>query len=747
MKHSIQKPGLPGFKYQTLAIAVATAIPLLSAHAEVVQTLPTTKADTTSEDSYKVDKSTSIKYSKPLLDTAQTISVIPQSEMKDRGVTSLRQALRTVPGISFAAGEGGAPTGDSMSIRGFSARNNIMIDGVRDVSGYYRDMYNVEAVEVAKGPSSTIYGRGTAGGAVNLQTKKAGLETFTELGLTLGSESDYRAQVDSNVTVGESSALRVNVLADDGEVAGRDEVENSNKALALTFGTGLGTDSRLHLSAEYQKQENLPDYGIPWVGNNSGNDERESAAWLAPYEGKAPPVDFDNFYGNVYRDFEDIEAQSVTLEYEKDLSSITTLRTLARYATVERQSIVTAPRFPDDGNSPIRVIGVPEGAVRTNDEKTRDTKNSQAVVQVDLLTELHTGEIQHEVITGVEVSQEKFERWNYEAVVADNLDDPTSYNDLYNPNPYLGFSGRYDRGLKSNEATGDTKAIYVFDTLTFNPQWLLSVGLRYDIFETEYFPQLDDDTDPKLKVEGKEKELSWNFGLVYKPAENGSIYFGAGTSFSPSAEGLTVSTRSNASELKPEELMSYELGTKWELLNSRLLASAAIFRTEKTHAQTSADADTSDLTLKGRQRVDGLELSAVGHISPQFMVTAAYTYQSSEVVNAEGGDIAEEGAELANTPEHALSVWGHYDFTDRLNAGVGALYVDERYNNSDPGSRETAEDFWTFDMMVGYNVTAEWRLQLNGTNLTDEDYADQLGGGHFVPGEGRYFSLSTWYTF
>ena len=734
-----------GITCGTLAVAVTAALPVASSvHAEALKELPVAKASADTSDSYKVERSTNAKYTQPLLDTAKTIAVIPESVMKDRNVDSLRDALRNVPGISLAAGEGGTPTGDQMSIRGFSASNDILIDGIRDIAGYSRDTYNIEAVEVAKGPGSAVYGRGATGGSINLQTKTAKLDEFADISLRLGSEGDYRAQLDGNTTIGESSALRINLLTDDGEVAGRDEVENSKDAVALSFANGLGTDSRLVINADYQKQDNIPDYGLPWVSNNSSRDDRAIADELAAYEGGPPPVDYSNFYGNVHRDFEDIEAKSVTLKYEKDLSESTTLRSQARVGSVERQSIVSAPRFTSETIDGVQVYGV-DGEVGLGDEKTRDTRDSMKALQLDLLGSYATGSIHHDVVIGAEVAEEKFERWNYEAVVEDNLQDLTV--DLYNPDSHIAFTGRYARTDKSNEATGDTLGLYLFDTLTFSPKWELSVGLRYDRFDTEYYYDLDGD-DPSVKVETKDNVMSWNLGVVHKPADNGSIYFAVGTSFNSAAEDLTASTRDNSADLDPEKTVSYELGTKWELYEGRLFASAAIFRTEKTDALSDDPFDDgSEVTLNGEQRVDGLELSVAGQLTDQFSVTAAYTFQDSEVVKAEGDDAAEEGMELARTPENSFSVWGRYEVNEKLALGLGAQYVDERYNSTDPGGREIADDYLIYDMMASYTINDHWAVQLNGSNITDEEYEDQLGGGHFVPGEGRYFSLTTRYTF
>lgn len=754
MKQNSSIPALAGFKRNALAIAVVATFPVTGIYAQDVKELPTAQASAQTEDSYQVVESTSVKYTQPLVDTAKTITIIPQSVMKDRNVDSLRDALRNVPGISLAAGEGGTPTGDSMYIRGFNARNDIMIDGVRDIAGYARDTYNTEAVEVAKGPGSAVSGRGATGGSINLQSKTAKLDQFNDISLRTGNASDYRATLDSNFVVGETTALRVNLLTDDGEVVGRDEVSNSKNAIALSLASGVDTGSRFNIGVDYQKQDNLPDYGLPWVPNYSTRADRVLAPELAAQEGQAPNVDYGNFYGSVNRDFEDVTARSITAKYENDLSEATTVRALLRSGSVERLSIVSAPRFTYTGagtEADPRVYGV-GGRIDMGGEKTRDTKDSIDVLQVDLIGNYEIGSTQHDVVFGVELAQETFERWNYVDVVDDNLEDLDV--GLGSPEPHLAFTGRYTRTDKSQEATGDTTGIYVFDTLTFNSEWELSLGLRYDIFESEYYYDLDG-SDPSVKINAEDKELSWNTGVVYKPAENGSVYIGAGNSFSPSAEDLTASTRGNNSDLDPEETVTFELGTKWELFEGRLLASAALFRTNKTNARTDAPDGLFDPsiddgrfdTLNGEQRVDGFELGAYGQLTDRISVSAGYTFQDSEVVSAEGDDVAQEGSELARTPKHSFSLWSRYDASDKLALGFGSQYVGERYNSADPGGREQADDYLIFDVMLSYQMNDNLGFQFNGSNLTDEEYQDQLGGGHFVPGEGRYMTVTMNYSF
>lgn len=726
-------------KYRKSAIAIAIASSCSSySLAEELMTLPTVNVQSTSEKSYKIDKSTSHKNTQPILDTAKTIHVIPQSVIKDQGAESLRDALRNVPGITLAAGEGGTPPGDSLTIRGFSARNDISIDGIRDIAGYTRDIYNVEEVEVAKGPGSVMSGRGSTGGNINLQTKTASLDEITNASISLGSENNHRIALDTNRALSDTSAIRINLLTDDGEVAGRDEVENSKNAIALSLATGIGTRSRFTLNAEYQEQDNTPDYGIPWVSNASDADIANYIPELRSSAGGAPNVNYSNFYGNVLRDFEEVTAQSITAKYEYDVSDNTTLRTQARIGSVDRLTLVTAPRFIDLTSS---------SDVRLSDEKSRDTENSLRVLQFDLIGEYQTGDVTHNIVTGIEVATEKEKRYNYDDNGTDNLDTTPALNNLYNPNSRIAYNGVYTRNEGIRKATGDSKAIYIFDTMTLTPQWEATLGGRWDSFEAEYFNDFD---DPSAVINTADNNFNWSAAAVYKPAPNGSIYFATGTSFNPSSEDLTASTRGNAADLDAEKTVSYELGTKWELYNGKVLANVALFRTDKTDARTDDPLalDTNSETLNGEQRVQGLEIGIVGQITDKFSLTTGYTYQDSEVLKAEGDDqITQEGNVLARTPRNSLSLWGLYEFDDKLSAGLGSQYISERYNSTSSVTREKADAYATIDMMVAYNVNKQLTLQFNATNLTDEKYEDQLGGGHFVPGEGRHLRLKADYAF
>jgi len=405
-----------------------------------------------------------------------------------------------------------------------------------------------------------------------------------------------------------------------------------------------------------------------------------------------------------------------------------------RYSEVERQSITTAPRFLTRNVGGVDIYGL--DGIRFSDEKTRDQETSMLAFQAALIGQAG----KHDYSVGTEYYLEEEDRWTLSDFGTDNL-IPLA-NDYYNPNSGIAYNGHYSRTGEKTTGRSKTFALYGFDTYSLTDKWILNGGLRYENYKS------DNGYADGSTASRSDNMYSWNVGAVYKVRPNGNIYASVGRSFNPSAEDLTASSTSNENDLDPEKSIGYEVGTKWELFEDRLLVSAALFETIKTNARTDDPLSTGNPeTLDGEQRVRGLELSAFGQINDKFSITASYTYQDSEVTKAGGADAVQEGNELTRTPENSFSLWASYQPTAKWTMGAGYQYVDERYNSSDPGSRETAPDYDLFDMMVSYRVSNQLTLQLNGNNITDERYVATLGGGHFVPGAGRSYNLSAFYSF
>src|SRR5262245_11005368 len=653
--------------------------------------------------------SSSPKYTEPLRDTPQTISVIPKAVIEEQGATTLRDVLRNVPGLTFAAGEGGTPAGDNLTLRGFSARNDIFVDGVRDLGPQSRDPFNLEQVEVVKGPGSAFTGRGSAGGTINLVSKSPTVNRFFAGNMSFGSDATKRFTGDINLPIKSRTAFRLNLLTHDADVAGRNAVENQRWGAAPSVLFGLGTRTRLTLSYFYLQQDNLSDYGIPWVPATNNV--------LVDFRDKPAPVPRETFYGFKNRDFEKLRSDLATLKIERDLSDTMTLRSQLRFGKSSRDSMATPPRFAST-----------ESTVINREMRSWIAEDKIWDNQTDLQARFSTGKVNHTLVTGLSLTHENNIRQNRTA--------PNSPTTLLNPNPDDLYTGIITLSPFIGDITGKSVSLYAFDSIRLNKYFELSGGLRWDYFD------VDGVSTVPAPVERLDKMLSWRAGAVFKPMEVGSLYLAYGTSLSPSLEGLSYNTANTV--IEPEKTYNLELGSKWDLLNERLSLSGAIFRVEKTNARTPGILPDDPLqVLRGRQRVDGIELGVSGAVTRAWRVFGAYTLLDGEIIRS--NTPLEVGRVIQNTPRNSFSIWSTYEFRRRLEIGGGPRFVGRRFGNNT--NTRQVDSYWTMDAMASFPVTNHFDLRINLYNLNDAYYFDRLGGGHLIPGYGRSVMVSTAFRF
>lgn len=743
--HSLRTPlPTPGLAMTTMLCAVGT-LTAQTVPAPANAQLPEVVVEANVEKTYKPEAVSNPKYTEPLRDIPQTITVVPQTVIEARGATSLRDVLRNVPGISMQAGEGGGGLpGDNLSIRGFNARTDMFTDGVRDYGSYSRDPYNIEQVEVAKGPSSSTSGRGSTGGAINLVTKTPKAESFYRTDLTGGTDNLFRGTLDINFPLWSNSvetpviplsptgkevvgkgpvavaptitevpfaAFRLNGVYHTADTPGRDNVESERWGIAPSLAFGLGTDTRLTLTYSHFEEDNVPDYGLPWVPANTN-------PRLMRFSNKAAPVSFDNWYGLRGYDFEKTETDIAGLNLEHDFNDAVKMRNFTRYSNSHRRSAITAPRFNSVNTS----------TLLNRQLQQREIENGIWANQTDFTLKFKTGALDHTVVTGAEFSREDQDNQSS----AQTTNQPLA--DLYHPDAGQKPLGPLpaNTGIP-NHATSDTASAYLFDTIKLGTHWEVTGGARYDHVDTDY-------ESAGLGFKRTDDMLSWRAALVFKPVETGSFYFGYGTSFNPSVDG-NVGLALNAGNVKlnPEETGTFELGTKWDIMDERLSLTAAVFRTDKSNARTVDPTDPAAITvLDGEQRVQGIELGATGKITSWWSVFGGYTYLDSDI--RESRNALEVGRELSNTPENSLSLWTSFDLPGKITLGAGAQFVGGRFNNNI--NQRVAPGYWTFDAMASWQITKNVGLRLNVYNLADERYIDRPGGGHFVPGAGRSASLT-----
>ena len=651
-------------------------------------------------------------------DAPQSISIIPREIIEQQAATTLNDVLRNVSGISMAAGEGGGgPAGDNLTLRGFGARNDIFVDGIRDFASYTRDTFNVEQVEVVKGPASAQTGRGSTGGYINLFSKQPQARTFVAGTAGLGLPSYERATVDVNIGgqqlgLGGGTALRVNALYHDAGTPGRDHVETHRIGIAPSIALGLGTSTRAILSYFRLEQDNVPDYGIPFIPVTNTHPA------LQDHLNQPAPVDYDNYYGLLERDFDETKVNIATFALEHDLTEGIRLANSTRYGHAVRDSLFSAPRLQTASSTQV-----------TPQPQSRDTVDKILLNQSNVFAKFDTGGIRHDAIAGIELSWEK-SRNQLRSVTSSPV------TDLFDPDPERPWAGTLtDLPGEVVRAETDTVAAYVFDTVHFNDRLLLTGGLRWERNKSEFNPapsQINANVQP---IRRKDSYLTWRAGLTYKPMPSLSLYVGAGTSINPSIENLTQTTPNQSlGDLKPEKSRTYEVGAKWDGFGGRLLLTTALFRTDKTNARTAEVAGDPAQVLEGKQRVDGFEFGATGRITERWQLIGSYTYLDSEV--RDSNTPAEIGHRLGNVPRHSGSLWTLYKLPMGVELGGGVRYVGGRYTNIS-ATRRHVGDYWVADATVGYDISKQMSLRVNLFNILDERYADQLGGGHFVPGAGR----------
>lgn len=726
------------------------------------------------DNAFKAEKVSSPKFTQPLVDTPQTIVVVKKELFQQQAATTLSETLRNTPGITMLMGENGnTATGDSIFMRGFDTQGSIFVDGIRDLGSISRDTFNTEQVEIAKGPAGVDNGRGAASGYINMSSKVANLEDAATGNISAGSGDYKRATVDVNRVLGDSSAIRVNLLKQDAGVAGRDHVENNLEGVAASLAFGLQTDTRTYFNYLSMKQSGSPDGGIPTIGidgyYNAIFDSRPSTNYptggtLADQEPQA--VDTANFYG-AKSDHNNVNANMATVRIEHDLAEGVTLRNTSRYGRTNQEQVLTginAISFVTPADTDTWTIA--------RSRQGRDQTNQILTNQTNLSAAFETGGIQHDLSSGIEFVYESQTTYNtgLPFLASDSASTtPQAAANLYNPSTGDVFQPLVRTGAKTDGET-ITYALYALDTITLNEQWELSAGVRAERFHTKTdtltrqgnaTPQ----TIPVGTMVGSAIKLddelfSWKLGAVYKPAGNGSIYVSYATSQLPPGSAnfslSTSATNANNPNVDPQKGTNQEIGTKWNVFDDKLALTAAVFRsTNDNEFASNSDGTTTAL---GERRVQGIEFGVAGILTQNWQISAGLAFMDPEITRGNEATVAAgtTGGVIQWSPETTFTLWNSYTFGNGLVIGGGARYMDSVASTS--LTDETAlsrrsvpeiQDYWVFDAMASYPVSQNITVQLNLFNLADEEYVASLNnaGSRYFPGVERSARLGVNFAF
>ncbi len=701
-------------------------------------------------------QSASAKFTQPIIDTPQTLQIITDDLFEQQGAATLAQALRNSPGVgTFYVGENGSTsTGDAIRMRGFDTSGSIFVDGVRDMGSISRDVFNIDQIEITKGPDGTEYGRTAPTGAVNMVTKQPFLTAETSASVAYGSGQHKRATADWNQPLGKHSALRLNLMTQNSGVAGRDVVENNRWGVAPSLAFGLDTPTRVFIDYLHITQNNIPDGGVPTVGL-PGYSSPDPAR---PQIGSAPMVDSDNFYGTA-QDHDDVQSDMLTARVEHDFGADSTLRNTTRWGRTRQDYLINSFMVTGDRLLTPDLDNRDTWAITRTLPNFKHEQHSIITNQTNVRTRLTGGNVEHDISTGIELTRE-----GIHTVDLDTRND-TSWPaaNLYHPDHDVGGIAYGPTGAWGRGHT-DTYAAYLFDTMKFGPRWQLSAGLRLDHYRTDYqaialcgvgrhgpdcgagqalgTPITSIDTTVSGNL------FNWKLGLLYKPADNGSIYADYAVSAQPpGGDSLALSPRASKADnpaFDPQKAHTAEIGTKWNLFGERLLLSASIYRTVVTN-QVEQDPVDLQYYQTGKKRVQGVEVTAVGHITRNWAVNLGVTTMDATVTRGEA--VSNDGSNnLAYTPSSAFTAWTTYKLPFNLTIGGGARYngTMKRGHDGAIGTPEYVRPYWVFNLMASYPVNHHLELQLNINNVFDNDYVAAINksGYRYTPGAPRSAMLT-----
>ena len=712
------------------------------------------------------------KYQRDLLDTPRIVNVLPQDLLEEQNVTSLRDALRNVSGISLQAGEGNPPGGDQLKIRGFNAREDLNVDGVRDLGNYFRDPFYVEQIEVVKGPNSTFSGRGSAGGTINFVTKQPTMTAFNRIEASAGTDDYVRATADINQPLDNNSAFRLNLMGHSADVPGRDVVNDKRWGLYGAYTWGFARDTQITVNWLHTEQDNIEDKGLPF--DREGVPAENVAGCFDPddnrigrtgsqrcgdgfFTGDLPPgIGFSDFFGHV-DDFQRIDVDILGATVTHSFNENVFLRNNFRYSLVKNDSITSSPRIkvPDET---LWGSGDFSSALVQGDLKPRDQTDEGFFNQLDLVFSFATGPLYHDLVVGAEFSDVTFENNRRPDVKGPRTS-------LLNPERRVRPAAPFDGTVHIFEA--ETYAVYLLDTIEFSPQWQLNLGLRRDHVESR---ARDEGWEAKgeqpIDISRTDREFSYSAGLVFKPMDNASLYAAYGTSFQIAGifdrnqiqlagGGGSRITSPELFNVDPEETEAFELGFKWRVL-SGLEVNAALFRTDRDKARLPGLGQDDPSVLDTKQRVDGIDLLAAGRITPEWQIFGGYTYMDSKVRSSAAFPFL-EGQDLGGTPTHSLNLFSTYQVTPTLSLGAGIQYIDDQISaplptplEDQPRRRNVSIDsYFVADFYATYQLTPQAQLRLNVFNITDKKFISQLaeGGAQGIPGKGRHAIATFRYSF
>jgi catecholate siderophore receptor len=639
-------------------------------------------------------------------DISQSIDGIDKRELEEQHLTLMQDALRNVPGITLNSGEGGAH-GDSVNLRGLSIPDSFFLDGVRDIGQYQRDTFNSDAISVLLGPASAVFGRGSTSGIINSISKQPLLMPLASISVSAG-QADYRRGTgDFNLPLSDTAAARITVMEQRNNVVQRDEVTYRRYGVAPTLALGIDTPTRLTFGYFKEEENNLPDYGIPFIDGAPAN------------------VDRNNYYGLVNYDRTRTNTNIGTIRFEHDFSDAITLSDSLRYANYGFEYLVDGPFLGNDFVEP-PPPGTPYADILVSrDQPSSAGTTSLAINRTDLTAKFDVAGFKNTLTTGLELSKEQSNVSRFTNGLNDIAPTPLLKPDPFHtpPTPLTAYSLPKGRG--------SDVSVYAVDSVAFGPHWDVDAGLRWDRFKSSFSEAFTD-----TAFERTDTFVSPRAAVIFKPDDAQSYYLSYGTSYNPAIEYLIVAPSDNS--LSPEKNSTLEFGAKVKILNGKAELTGALFDTFVKNVRISDPDDPTVQEMPFDQRVKGVELGINGYVTDSWEIAVNYTHLNDKITS--GADPGAVGKLAPNTPHDAVNVWCTVEPTSAWTVGGGLTAVSHRFADADNTAGVPSYVF--FNAMTSYEVNQHLKLQLNLNNVTDKLYFTGVyytgtDENHALPSAGR----------
>ncbi len=632
-----------------------------------------------------------------LVDVPQSIGIVTRELIDDQSMRSIGDLTRYVPGVGIAQGEGNR---DTPVMRGNSTTADFFVDGVRDDVQYFRDFYNVDRVEVLKGPNAMIFGRGGSGGLINRVTKQANGAIRRELSLLAGSWEQSRATFDFAQPLNRAFSVRLTGLYED---AGsyRDDVTVKRFGVNPTATWNLSPQTTLRTGFEYFHDERTTDRGV------------------SSFQGRPVRTAPSTFFGDPAQSPTEATVNTAFATLDRTFSHGIYLRNTTRVARYEKY-------YQNLFAGAVNATGTSVALQAYRNATNRDNLYNQT----DLVIPFDTGSVSHQLLTGLEFAHQETDNLRKTGYFTTVSPTTTSIQvPLSNPRTTLPLTFAPNATDADNYGTAKTAAVYAQDQIEFLPQLQAVVGVRLENFDVDFFNRR---TATRIKTD--DSHVSPRAGLIYKPRDELSFYATYSTSFVPRAgEQLSSLTLTNAS-LDPESFHNYEVGLKWDA-HPDLAFTAAVYRLDRTNVAITDPADSTKTILVDGQRATGVELGATGRLSKSWSIAGGYAYQDGHIDTTQSATVL-AGARLAQLPRHTFSLWNRYDLNSQWGFGVGTIYRDAIFAATD--NTVTLPGFVRFDLAVFYKINRHFRAQLNLENLLDREYFSMANSNtNITPGSPR----------